>query len=164
MTSSLHTKSYRLVGMTLYVVADPDTLTVVSSSFRDDAIARSPKPHDVKNVRSISGVDEAVSAYNDGVLDALDHIRVSQPGGPFQQRVWTQMRSIGPGRVESYGELAARAGNANAYRAVGTACAQNTVAPFVPCHRVVAANGLGGYGYGIDVKIALLEHEGALHS
>jgi O6-methylguanine-DNA--protein-cysteine methyltransferase len=36
------------------------------------------------------------------------------------------------------------------------------VAPFVPCHRVLAADGLGGYAYGLDVKIALLEHEGVL--
>jgi methylated-DNA-[protein]-cysteine S-methyltransferase len=36
------------------------------------------------------------------------------------------------------------------------------VAPFVPCHRVVAANGIGGYGYGVDIKVALLEHEGVL--
>lgn len=166
----LHT-SYRLLGLRLHVVVDPHVLgdkgarpygAVVSSSFRDDAVARCPRPEQVKNVRRIPGIDEAILAYNDGVLDALDEISVAQPGGPFQQAVWEKMRGIRPGLVETYGQLAARAGNKNAYRAAGTTCAQNNVAPFVPCHRVVAAHGLGGYGYGIDVKIVLLEHEGVL--
>lgn len=148
--------------MKLYVVVEPETVTIVSSSFRDDAIARSPRPHDVKHVRSMPFIDEAIAAYNDGHLDALDRMNVDQLGGPFQLQVWKKMRDIRPGTVATYGELAARAGRKNAYRAVGTTCAQNNVAPFVPCHRVVAANSLGGYGYGIDVKIALLEHEGFL--
>lgn len=171
MTTALHTKAYRLVGLQLFVVIDPRAIgdlgpqeygAVVSSSFRDDAVARSPYPDDVKRSRHLPGVDEAVEAYNDGELDALDAISVTQHGGPFQQRVWAEMRRIGPGMVRTYAQLATAAGEPNAYRAVGTTCARNTVAPFVPCHRVIAANGLGGYGYGLDVKVALLEHEGYL--
>ena len=64
--------------------------------------------------------------------------------------------------VVTYAGLAARAGSVGAYRAAGTACSSNLIAVFVPCHRVLAANGLGGYGYGLEIKVALLEHEGAL--
>lgn len=171
MSAALHTKSYRLVGLKLSVVIDPHAIgdlgpqeygAVVSSSFRDDAVERCPQPLSVKRSRHLPGIDEAIAAYNDGELDALDAISVTQHGAPFQQRVWAKMRTIAPGTVLTYAQLAVKAGTKNAYRAVGTTCAQNSVAPFVPCHRVVAANGIGGYGYGIDAKVALLEHEGYL--
>lgn len=159
------------MGFPLFVVVDPRAIgdggpteygAVVSSSFRDDAVDRSPYPDDVRRVRRIPNIDDAIEAYNDGVLDALDAISVTQHGGPFQQLVWAKMRKIPPGSVLTYAQLAAKAGKKNAYRAVGTTCATNNAAPFVPCHRVIAANGLGGYGYGLDLKIALLEHEGYL--
>jgi O-6-methylguanine DNA methyltransferase len=70
------------------------------------------------------------------------------------------MRTIPAGEVLTYGDLASRAGNPGAARAAGTACALNTVMLFVPCHRIVASNGLGGYAYGPDFKRALLRHEG----
>jgi methylated-DNA-[protein]-cysteine S-methyltransferase len=72
------------------------------------------------------------------------------------------MRTIHAGSVDTYAGLAKRAGNPQAVRAAGTVCSTNMVAPFVPCHRVLAADGLGGYAYGLEVKIALLEHEGVL--
>jgi O-6-methylguanine DNA methyltransferase len=59
--------------------------------------------------------------------------------------------------------LAKAAGNPKAVRAAGTACAMNHVAPFVPCHRIIHADGsIGAYGFGADLKVLLLEHEGAL--
>ena len=61
------------------------------------------------------------------------------------------------GEVVTYGELAALAGRPGAARAAGTFCARNRLAPFVPCHRVVAAGGLGGYGsLGPEYKRRLL--------
>jgi len=88
-------------------------------------------------------------------------VPVRQPGGAFQQQVWDVMRRIPPGQTWSYAELAAKAGNPDAARAAGSACARNLVAPFVPCHRVVRTDGsLGGYYYGLDVKEWLLAHEG----
>ena len=78
------------------------------------------------------------------------------------QRMWRQLRGVAAGTTASYGELAARAGNPKAVRVAGNACARNLVAPFVPCHRVVRADGsLGNYFYGTEVKAALLRHEGA---
>ncbi len=108
-------------------------------------------------------VAAAIGRYCDGELTALDEISVRQPGGPYQCEVWLHMRMIRPGTVDSYGELARRSGRPRAFRAVGTACSSNLIALFVPCHRVVASIGLGGYGYGLHVKRALLDHEGAAY-
>jgi methylated-DNA-[protein]-cysteine S-methyltransferase len=65
----------------------------------------------------------------------------------------------------SYAELAVRAGlPRTAARAAGSACAQNLIAPFVPCHRVLpTTGGFGGYYYGVPVKEWLLAHESGKH-
>jgi methylated-DNA-[protein]-cysteine S-methyltransferase len=82
---------------------------------------------------------------------------------PFQTGVADALRAISYGETVTYGELAALAGHPNAQRAAGTFCARNRFPLFVPCHRVVAANGLGSYGsLGLEYKRRLLELEGAL--
>jgi methylated-DNA-[protein]-cysteine S-methyltransferase len=73
------------------------------------------------------------------------------------------LRAIPRGELVTYGELAALAGAPGAARAAGSFCARNRLGLFVPCHRVVAADGLGSYGsYGVAYKRRLLELEGAL--
>jgi O-6-methylguanine DNA methyltransferase len=70
------------------------------------------------------------------------------------------LRSVPRGEVVTYGELAALAGRPGAARAAGTFCAKNRLAPFVPCHRVVSATGIGGFGsLGVDYKRRLLALE-----
>jgi len=70
------------------------------------------------------------------------------------------LRTVPRGDVVTYGELAAIAGRPGAARAAGTFCARNRLGPFVPCHRVVAANGIGGYGsLGLEYKRRLLALE-----
>jgi methylated-DNA-[protein]-cysteine S-methyltransferase len=70
------------------------------------------------------------------------------------------LRAVPRGDVVTYGELAALAGRPGAARAAGTFCARNRLSPFVPCHRVVAANGPGSYGsLGLDYKRRLLALE-----
>jgi O-6-methylguanine DNA methyltransferase len=81
-------------------------------------------------------------------------------GSPVRAEVWDALRQVPPGHPISYGEMAEVIGRPRAARAVGSACGANHVAPFVPCHRVIAADGtLGGYGYGLPIKKWLLEHE-----
>lgn len=81
-------------------------------------------------------------------------------GTAFQRRVWSALRQIPPGATVSYGALAAQLGNPKASRAVAQACASNTLAVAIPCHRVVRANGeLGGYRWGLERKQALLSRE-----
>lgn len=83
-------------------------------------------------------------------------------GTAFQQRVWKAMRQIPPGKTLTYGELARRLGSSA--RAVGSACRTNHLPLVIPCHRVVAKSGLGGFmgqtrGAGLTLKQWLLEHE-----
>jgi methylated-DNA-[protein]-cysteine S-methyltransferase len=82
---------------------------------------------------------------------------------PFQRATVEAMRAIPYGETATYGEIAALAGHPNAQRAVGSVCAANRFALFVPCHRVVGADGLGSYGsLGPDYKRRLLELEGVV--
>jgi O-6-methylguanine DNA methyltransferase len=79
---------------------------------------------------------------------------------PFQRSLIEALRDVPRGDVVSYGELAALAGRPRAPRAAGAVCAANRFAFIVPCHRVVAAHGIGGYGgAGVDVKRRLLALE-----
>ena len=72
-------------------------------------------------------------------------------------------RDVPYGQTVSYKELAERTGNPKASRAVGSAMATNPIPIVVPCHRVLRSGGaLGGYGGGLDTKVWLLRHEGAL--
>ncbi len=81
---------------------------------------------------------------------------------PFQRSLVSAARAIPRGETVTYGELAALAGRPTAPRAAGTFCAQNRFGLVVPCHRVVAAGGLGSYGsLGLQYKRRLLELEGA---
>lgn len=79
----------------------------------------------------------------------------------FQRAVAETMRAVPRGEVVSYGELAALVGHPGAQRAVGTFCARNRFMLLVPCHRVVGATGIGGYGSaGVAAKRRLLALEG----
>ena len=81
-------------------------------------------------------------------------------GTAFQQRVWQALRRIPPGQTASYADIAARIGSPKAVRAVAQACAANTLAVSIPCHRVVRSDGaLSGYRWGVARKRALLERE-----
>jgi len=75
--------------------------------------------------------------------------------------------TVGYGETVTYGELAARSGTSVPARAIGSIMGSNPVPIVIPCHRVVASDGLGGYsggdpGRGRQTKLWLLEHEGAL--
>lgn len=81
---------------------------------------------------------------------------------PFQAAVVDALRAVGRGETVTYGELAALSGHPGAARAAGSFCAANRFGIVVPCHRVVSADGLGGYGsLGLDYKRRLLALEGA---
>jgi methylated-DNA-[protein]-cysteine S-methyltransferase len=82
-------------------------------------------------------------------------------GSPFERRVWTAMRTIPYGETRRYGELAIELSSAP--RAIGRACGHNPIAIVIPCHRVLARGGIGGYsgGAGLATKRALLALEAA---
>lgn len=78
----------------------------------------------------------------------------------FRKSTWSAIDNIPYGQTKTYGEVAAQIGHPLAFRAVGTANGNNPWPIITPCHRVVASNGLGGYGGGLAVKRFLLELEG----
>ena len=87
-------------------------------------------------------------------------LQMELDGTRFQREVWTELTRIPYGETISYGELARRVGRPNGPRAVGQANGRNPIPIIVPCHRVLASNGIGGYGGGLKVKRALLALEG----
>ncbi|MES2547266.1 MAG: methylated-DNA--[protein]-cysteine S-methyltransferase [Pseudomonadota bacterium] len=96
------------------------------------------------------------NAYNDFNLPIV------YKGTPFQRRVWQAISAIPCGRVLTYSDIAQQIGSGP--RAVANACGANHLPLVIPCHRVVAKNGLGGYmrgqADGLEIKIWLLKHEG----
>ena len=82
---------------------------------------------------------------------------------PLQHALADALRAVPRGEIVSYGELAALAGRPRAARAAGAFCQANRFAFIVPCHRVVSATGIGGYGdAGVEVKRRLLALEGVV--
>ena len=104
------------------------------------------------------------TAFLEGADVSFDDVRLDLEGyTPFQRAVAVALRRVPRGEVVSYGELAALAGFPGAQRAVGTFCARNRFALILPCHRIVGAHGIGGYGSaGVAVKRRLLWLEGVV--
>ena len=97
--------------------------------------------------------------------DAEFDLPLAIEGTPFQRRVWRVMQKIPRGETRTYGDVAATLGSAA--RAVGQACGETRLPIVIPCHRVVAAGGIGGFGharggYLLEAKRWLLGHERAL--
>ena len=103
-----------------------------------------------------------LKSYFDGSLKTFKSNPVRLQGTPFQVLVWKSLMDVPYGQVISYNELAKKIGNPNAARAVGNAVGANPIPIIVPCHRVVASRGLGGYSSGLEIKKMLLRLEGAI--
>jgi methylated-DNA-[protein]-cysteine S-methyltransferase len=100
-----------------------------------------------------------LDAFFAGELRDFD-LQLKPRGTGFQQRVWSLLREIPFGETISYGELARRAGNPAASRAVGLANGSNPISIVIPCHRVIGSNGkLTGYGGGLPNKRWLIDFE-----
>ena len=81
-------------------------------------------------------------------------------GTDFQKKVWNELKKIPFGKTASYKEIALKAGNIKAVRAIGNANNKNRIAVIIPCHRVIGSDGkLSGYAGGVKRKKWLLEHE-----
>ncbi|MEI7549777.1 MAG: methylated-DNA--[protein]-cysteine S-methyltransferase [Actinomycetes bacterium] len=151
---------------TLYLIAEDDLLLAAGFRSLEDLKQRLPEDVAVRGFQrtgSIPIVSDVWRAYCDGDIRGLSNVRWHQEGGPFRQKAWKAMMKISAGKTISYADLALKSGSPAAMRAAGTACATNRIAPFIPCHRIVRTGGaLGGYGYGLPTKIALLTFEGAI--
>lgn len=110
--------------------------------------------------------DEVFDSWVQRVVLSIDSVKPSEDlpldvkGTVFQKRVWRALREIPAGSKLTYKEVAAKIGKPDAVRAVARACATNSVAVVVPCHRVVRTDGkLAGYRWGLERKRELLRRE-----
>ncbi|PZU40671.1 MAG: methylated-DNA--protein-cysteine methyltransferase [Microbacterium sp.] len=132
--------------------ADPAALTArIHPSLRPTELRAGPTP-----------AAEAARSYYAGEIAAIDGVVVRQRGTDLQERGWSALRRIDPGAPLTYTSFAAAFGSPAAVRAAASVCARNAPALFVPCHRVLRADGtLGGFAWGLDVKRSLLAREAA---
>ncbi|WP_369258117.1 methylated-DNA--[protein]-cysteine S-methyltransferase [Geodermatophilus amargosae] len=151
---------------TVVVTPGPDGGDVVlAAGWTDDVsdllpvVHRALRPTWVERAEHLPVLD-AVEAHAAGNLGAIDDVPVRQRSGPFLEDAWEVLRTVPPGRPDTYAEFAARCGRPSAVRAAANACARNAAALFVPCHRVLGSDGgLGGFRWGTPVKRWLLDHE-----
>lgn len=106
---------------------------------------------------------EQMFSYLDGALTEFD-LPLAPHGTAYQQRVWAALRDIPYGATRTYTEIARVAGGGA--RSVGGANARNPIPILIPCHRVLAAGGIGGYsgGEGLATKRRLLDLENSQRS
>ncbi|MGM7697684.1 methylated-DNA--[protein]-cysteine S-methyltransferase [Microbacterium sp. A84] len=138
--------------------ADPDAIV--------NRLAERFRPTEIREGEIREGETDAaaaVRAYYDGDLGAIDTVAVHQFGTEMQRAGWAALRQITPGEPLTYTSFAAELGNPSAVRAAASICARNAPALFVPCHRVLRADGtLGGFAWGLSVKESLLARESVL--
>ena len=118
-----------------------------------------PKPGKPASIPPEGTIASRLAAFFAGMPDDFADVELDLDDG-FYGECARALRAVPRGQVVTYGELAALAGRPGAARAAGTFCARNRLGPFVPCHRVVASDGIGSYGsLGVDYKRRLLALE-----
>jgi len=116
-----------------------------------------PKGKQLKEKKTNDAAFELENYFNGTLTDFLSDVDLFYLS-PFEQKVLAMTRKIKYGKTITYSELAEKIGS-RAYRAVGNALSKNPVPIIIPCHRVVAKKGMGGYSSGLDIKTRLLELE-----
>jgi len=110
----------------------------------------------------LKNTKEELKEYFDGNLKKFS-IPLNIKGTKFERDVYDELLKIPYGKTCSYKDIAISIGKENSYRAVGNANGKNKISIIIPCHRVITHNNkLGGYGGGLDIKVALLKLEGSL--
>jgi len=113
----------------------------------------------IKETPVLAEAAKQLTEYLNGTRREFD-LPLAPSGTEFMQRIWKALQEIPYGETRSYKDIAAAAGNVKACRAVGMANNRNPISIFIPCHRVIGANGdLIGYGGGLDKKSFLLDLE-----
>ena len=141
----------------LELVFESDVLVAVDLFSRKKLLQ--PKSDRAKNIC------QQVDDYCSNQLPGLEFdVELQSKGTLFQKKVWQALRRIPAGQVMTYGELAKQL--KTSARAVGNACRANPVPLLIPCHRVVAKSGMGGFsgsrdGLPLKIKTWLLDHEAA---
>jgi len=126
-------------------------------------LAARVSPRVLEAPRRLDAVRRQIDQYFEGRRTEFDVPVDFRLAHGFRRKALGFIAEIPYGRTASYREVATGAGNPNAVRAAGSACATNPIPVVVPCHRVLRTGGaLGGYGGGLDRKETLLRLEGSL--
>jgi methylated-DNA-[protein]-cysteine S-methyltransferase len=116
-------------------------------------------PFAERNDKALTIVQKQIAQYDAGKRREFE-FELAAEGSSFHREVWDALVEIPYGATTSYGALARKLGYPNGARAVGVANGANPIGLIVPCHRVIGSDGsLTGYGGGLPLKRALLEHE-----
>ena len=108
-------------------------------------------------------VHQQAIAFLQNPESALNPLHLHIKGTDFQLKVWDALLKIPTGDLTTYGDISLLIGNPKANRAVGTAVGSNPVSYIIPCHRVIRSSGeLGGYHWGLNLKVAMIGWEAAL--
>ena len=145
----------------LHIACRDDTVVAISDNEFDDAYLGKllKQPSVGLSGRQNMPVEKWLDEYFSGKIPA-EYVKMELHGTIFQQQVWLACAKIPYGETRSYGQIAGVIGKPKAVRAVGSALGKNNIPIIIPCHRVLQSGGkLGGFGWGVDIKCALLEHE-----
>lgn len=156
------------VGPLLVAATDRGILRVFFDGGGDldemlDELARLAGPRVLRAPRAVSEAQRELDEYFSGRRRAFELDVDLRGQAPFTVSVLGELAKVPYGHTETYGELATRAGNPKAARAVGMVMNRNPIPIVLPCHRIVGASGsLVGYGGGLERKEQLLRLEGAI--
>ena len=140
------------------IASDGDYITNVYFLDEFDAVIKSTDA-EVKETPLIKEAGKQLKEYMEGRRKEFD-LPLNPSGTEFQKKVWKALMAIPYGTTKSYKDIAIEIGNEKACRAVGMANNRNPIPIFIPCHRVIGADGnLVGYGGGLDKKTYLLNLE-----
>lgn len=121
-----------------------------------------PKANIVIDNNTDQALLKSIANFINNPTQPFNHPIVTE-GTNFQEKIWKILRTIPVGTTMSYTDIANKIGSAKAVRAAASACAANKLAIVIPCHRVLRSDGrVSGYRFGVERKIALLQHEAEL--
>lgn len=122
-------------------------VTITALSYAVTGITLGDKPGTERKSELTDRAAEQLIEYFDKKRTSFD-LPVFPDGTPFQMKVWKALQSIPYGEVRTYAQIAEAIGKPGAVRAVGNACGANPIPIVIPCHRVVAKDGIGGFSAG----------------
>ncbi|MGL5406028.1 MAG: methylated-DNA--[protein]-cysteine S-methyltransferase [Propionibacteriaceae bacterium] len=150
-------------GIFTVIATENDVVIAAGWGELSQVIPRLPLPLrsvTLQETSQLAAID-AVAAHSDADVNAIGTVPVAYNGTDFQQRGWQELRRIPAGSTATYRDIAIRLEKPTAARAAASVCARNRIGLFIPCHRVVRANGsLSGFLWGTDCKTSLLRREG----
>lgn len=153
----IHQKTYDSPIGYLCIVENGEGITSIDFVSKEEYLK--VKSADTTETPLLLQAYKELSEYFLGVRKKFT-LTLAPSGTPFQLKVWSALCEIPYGETKSYKQIAERAGNPKACRAVGMANNRNPIPIIIPCHRVIGTNGkLVGYGGGLDIKERLLQLE-----